>query len=281
VRFQSTYLGSKVLAGTFNPEDLKRADSDGVTMAEAIRRFGGKPEGLAEAKLETLRLLGYVEVHIEQGPVLEQRNLAVGVVTSIAGQTRKQYRFFGRAGHAGTMPMNLRADALCAAAEFVLAAEACARGTPGLVATAGEIAALPGASNVIPGEVSLILDVRHPDDTAREAACARLQEAAKDIAKKRLVEVKDSTAHQAGAVVCDRRLTAMLEQVVKRHQPEVALLPSGAGHDAAAMAAITPVAMLFVRCKGGVSHHPAESASLDDVRMAIAVMNDFLQNVTV
>ena len=276
VRYHTTYLGSKVLAGTFNPEDLKRTDASGVTMADAIRNFGGNPDALAGARLDPNRLLGYLEVHIEQGPVLEQKNLSAGVVTAIAGQTRCLYGFFGYAGHAGTVPMDLRKDALCAAAEFVLAVEAHARACPGLLATVGELAALPGARNVIPGEVSLSLDVRHPDDAARGTACARLQALAKDIAQKRRVDVESSVVHETQAVVCDKRLATTLDQAVKRHQTESVLLPSGAGHDAAAMAAITPVAMLFVRCKGGISHHPDESASVEDVRLAIAAMNDFV-----
>jgi allantoate deiminase len=279
VRYQSTYLGSKVLAGTFNLGDLKHKDAKGVTMAEAMRNFGGKPKALASAKLDRNRLLGYVEVHIEQGPVLEEKDLPVGVVTAIAGQTRAEYHFFGRAGHAGTVPMNLRRDALCAASEFVLAVEAHARATRGLVATVGQLTALPGAGNVIPGQVSLSLDVRHADDSARRQACAELAKHAKDIAKTRGMEVKAQVRHQARSVACDPRLSNLLAQTVKRHQRACVSLPSGAGHDAAAMAAITPVTMLFVRCKAGISHHPDESVSAKDVRVAIAVMNDFLKTL--
>ena len=279
VRYQSTYLGSRALAGTFNLEDLKRTDSRGITMADAIRDFGGNPDVLTSAKLDAGRLLGYVEVHIEQGPVLEQKNLAVGVVSAIAGQTRMRFRCFGRAGHAGTVPMNLRHDALCAAAEFILAVEAQAQKTGGLVATVGEITALPGASNVIPGEVSLSLDVRHPDDAVRQPACARLIDQAKAIGEARFVDVKWELTQQTRAVVCDRRLTALLENVVKRHQQDAPLLTSGAGHDAAALAVICPVAMLFVRCKDGLSHHPDEAVEPVDVRVAIGVMSDFLKEL--
>ncbi len=277
VRYQSTYLGSKVLAGTFNSKDLKRVDSEGISMADAIRQIGGKPEAVPKAKLDPKRVRGYAEVHIEQGPVLEQRNLSVGVVTAIAGQTRMRWTFTGRAGHAGTTPMNLRRDALCAAAEFISAVEATAGRARGLVATVGEIAALPGASNVIPGEVTLSLDVRHATDTVRNRAVSELQREARQISKRRKVEIATEIVHQTAAVDCDRRLSALLSKAVKRHQTTVPLLPSGAGHDAAAMAAITPVAMLFVRCKGGISHHPDESASEKDVRVAIAVINDFIQ----
>ncbi|MSU59407.1 MAG: allantoate amidohydrolase [Pedosphaera sp.] len=276
VRFQSAYLGSRALAGTFDPEDLKRTDAKGITMAEAIREFGGNPDAIASAKGDVNRLLGYAEVHIEQGPVLEQKNLAVGVVSAIAGQTRARISFLGQAGHAGTVPMNLRRDALAAAAEFILAVESLGQNRGGLVATVGEIAALPGASNVIPGEARLSLDVRHPDDATRVKACHELKSRAEEIASERDVKWKWETVHESAAVVCNRRLTLLLENAVKRQQPEAPLLASGAGHDAAAMSALCPVAMLFVRCQGGISHNPAESASAADVRVAVAVMNDFI-----
>ena len=280
VRYQSTYLGSRALAGTFNLEDLKRVDARGITMAEAIREFGGNPDGLASAKVEASRLLGYAEVHIEQGPVLEQKNLAVGVVTAIAGQTRARISFVGEAGHAGTVPMNLRRDALCAAAEFVLAVESLGQNRGGLVATVGEIAALPGATNVIPGEARLSLDVRHPDDAVREQATVELKQRAEEIAAERGVTVRWETSHQNRAVICDRRFTTLMENAVKRQQSEAPLLASGAGHDAAALAAICPVTMLFVRCKGGISHNPAESATEADVAVAIQVIKEFVKMVS-
>jgi allantoate deiminase len=281
VRYQSTYLGSKALAGTFNPEDLKRTDANGVTMAEAIRSFGGNPEAIASARLDPKRLLGYAEVHIEQGPVLEKKNLAVGIVTAIAGQSRMKITFTGRAGHAGTTPMNMRRDALCAAAEFLLDAESLAKNQDGLVATVGEITALPGASNVIAGEVRLSLDLRHAEDSVRQAAVAELENRAAAVAAERKVGLQWQHVHQSPAVTCDPRLSAMLSEAVKPHQQGVLSLPSGAGHDAAAMSAVTPVSMLFVRCKGGISHHPDESASVEDVRVAIEVMNEFLLKLQV
>lgn len=279
VRFHTTYLGSRALAGSFNPEDLKRTDARGITMADAIRDFGGNPDEIADAGLTPQRLLGYAEVHIEQGPVLEEKNLAVGVVSAIAGQTRARIIFKGQAGHAGTVPMNLRQDALCAAAEFILAVEALAQNRGGLVATVGEISALPGASNVIPGEARLTLDLRHPNEIVRERACDELENRAGEIAVERGVTVIWEIVHHAPAVVCNRPLTLLLEDAVKRQQHEAPLLTSGAGHDAAVMAAICPVAMLFVRCRGGISHHPAESASEADVQVALAVMNDFLHSL--
>ena len=281
VRYQSTYLGSKVLAGKFNPKDLKRVDDDGISMADAIRSFGGDPNALAKGRMDRTRLLGYVEVHIEQGPVLELKNLSVGVVTAIAGQTRMRLTFTGRAGHAGTTPMNVRRDALCAAAEFISTVEAMGLSGRGLVATVGEIAARPGASNVIPGEVSLSLDVRHAKNSAREKAVAKLKEKAAQIARKRQIKFSAEKVHQSPAVACDRHLSDLLTKVVGCHQEQVPLLASGAGHDAAATAAITPVAMLFVRCKNGISHHPDESVRVQDVRMAISVMGDFIERFAI
>lgn len=278
VRYQSTYLGSRALAGTFDPDDLKRVDARGIMMAEAIRNFGGNPDGLASAKVDASRLLGYAEVHIEQGPVLEKKNLAVGVVTAIAGQTRARISFMGEAGHAGTVPMNSRKDALCAAAEFILAVESLAQNRGGLVATVGEIVALPGATNVIPGEAKLSLDVRHPDDAVREQATAELKRRAEEIAAERGVTVKWETSHLNRAVICDRRFTTLMENAVKRHQKEVPLLASGAGHDAAALAGICPVTMLFVRCKGGISHSPLESITEEDAAAGASVLLEFIES---
>ena len=265
-----------VVAGNFNLEDLKRTDAEGITMAEAIIAFGGDPSTLGCARVDSRRLLGYVEVHIEQGPVLEQKHLAVGVVSAIAGQTRIKVTFIGRAGHAGTVPMDLRRDALCAAAQFILAVEEVAKSGLGFVATIGEISALPGATNVIPGEVRLSLEVRHAADKVRKAACSELLRCGEKITTARNIQFNWERVQETPAVKCDPQLCSTLGEAVKRHQPNLMVLPSGAGHDAAAMAAITPVAMLFVRCKGGISHHPDESVSVEDVALAISVMNDFI-----
>jgi allantoate deiminase len=279
VRYQSTYLGSKVLAGKFNPRDLSGLDAEGISMGEAILGFGGNPNALAKAKLDPAHLLGYVEVHIEQGPVLDLKNLSVGVVTAIAGQTRMRLTFAGRAGHAGTTPMNLRRDALCAAAEFISNVEAVGLSERGLAATVGEILALPGASNVIPGDVRLSLDVRHAKNSARERAVAKLKQRAAQIAGKRKIEFSAEIVHQNPAVACDRHLSNLLTKAAMRYQVQVPLLPSGAGHDAAAMAPVAPIAMLFVRCKDGISHHPDESVRVQDVRTAISVMGDFIERL--
>ena len=277
LRYQSTYLGSKAVAGTFDDKLLDRKDADGVSLAEAIRTFGGDPQGLAAAKVDPAKTLGYVEVHIEQGPVLEQSDLAVGVVTAICGQTRAAVTFTGRAGHAGTTPMHLRQDALCAAAQWVLEVETLAGKSDGLLATVGAVDARPGASNVIPGQVQLSLDLRHALDDRRVAGASELQQRATAVARGRNVHCDWQTVQQIAAVECDQALSARLSNVVARHQRESPGLPSGAGHDAAAMAEVLPVAMLFVRCREGLSHHPNESVALDDVQVAAAVLGDFLR----
>lgn len=256
VRYQTTYLGSRALAGTLTSADLARIEEKGLRRAK--RRAG--------------EFLGYTEVHIEQGPVLEQRDLAVGVVSGIAGQNRLRVEFIGQAGHAGTVPMPLRRDALAAAAEFILAVEQC-----GITATVGQVAVEPGASNVIPGHARLTLDVRDLRDTRRRAVVTRLQRTAQAIAQRRNIGLVWTPIQETAAVACDRALTQMLTRAVQRHEREAIALPSGAGHDAAALSAICPVAMLFVRCRGGVSHHPGESVRADDVTRAIAVLSDYLQ----
>ena len=278
-RFGTAFLGSSVLAGRFDPASLRRADADGVSLDEAIRAFGGDPGALAGAAPVPESLVGYAEVHIEQGPVLEERGLALGVVSGIAGQTRAALCFEGVTGHAGTVPMELRRDALCAAAELVLEAEAVALETPGLVATVGDLAPLPGAPNVIPGRARLSLDVRHVDDPPREAAIARLRERAGEIAAARRVALEWDALHDQDAVRCDPELTEVMEQAVLATGSRPLRLPSGAGHDAAVVAAIAPVAMLFVRCAGGVSHHPSESVTEADVALAVDALGHFVDGM--
>jgi allantoate deiminase len=279
LRYHTAYLGSKVLAGSFDPAHLELTDEDGVTMSGAIRAFGGDPGALAHDKRSGQDLLGYCEVHIEQGPVLEAEGLPVGVVSAISGQTRLNVHFKGEAGHAGTVPMRLRRDALCAAAEFVLAVEALAREQEGIVATVGQASVEPGASNVIPGHVEMSLDVRHIDDAIREQACDQLREQAEQICARRRVALNWQHLQSSPSVRCAPRLTAMLAQAVETAGYAPRYLPSGAGHDAVPMSGLTEVAMLFVRCKGGVSHNPAESVAVEDVAVAIEVMGGFLDTL--
>ena len=271
VRYGTAYLGSSVVAGTFDPEALDRRDADGVAMADAIATFGGAPTALAGARRDPAGLLGYVEVHIEQGPVLEAEDLPVGVVSGIAGQTRAEVVFTGVAGHAGTVPMALRRDALAAAAEWIGEVEAAARGADGLVATVGEVVVAPGASNVIPGRVTLSVDVRHLEDGRREAAVAALRSRAEAIAAARGVSAAWADVQATPAVACSERLSSALATAVADAGVRVVRLPSGAGHDAAQLARICDAAMLFVRCAGGVSHNPAEAVTAADVAVAIGV----------
>jgi allantoate deiminase len=277
LRYHSTYLGSAVLAGTFDSANLALTDADGVAMAEAIRAFGGDPERLSAARRSADELLGYCEVHIEQGPVLEALDLPVGVVQAIAGQSRISLAFSGMAGHAGTVPMALRHDALAAAAEFVLAVEAHGRQSEGLVATVGQLQVEPGASNVIPGLATLSLDVRHPDDQRRLAACAALEDQARRIAAARGCTVSWQPRQSTPAVPCTPQLTDLLGQAVLSQGYPLQQLISGAGHDAVALAGLTAVAMLFVRCAGGISHNPAEAVTTEDVAAAIATLTTFVQ----
>jgi allantoate deiminase len=279
VRFQSTYLGSRAIAGSFDDKDLKRADANGVTLGDAIKNFGGDPAKLSTCRFDPKNLVGYIEVHIEQGPVLEQKNLGVGVVTAIAGQTRCKIRFEGKAGHAGTTPMNMRQDALCAAAEFVLAVEQTGRRTNGLVATVGQIANEPNVSNVIPAVATVSLDVRHQKDTVRNAIIAALENEAISICESRELDCRWQVVQETKSVPCDARISELLRKAAGKHQAEVIDLPSGAGHDAAVVGKICPMGMLFVRCKGGLSHHPDESMTADDARVALATLVDFVRSL--
>lgn len=276
VRFSSAYLGSKGYTGQLQAADLKKRDADGVSVRETLQRLNQGRFGLPKPAHRSSNLLGYLEVHIEQGPVLENKKLAVGVVTAIAGQTRGRLTFRGKAGHAGTTPMDLRRDALVGAAEFVLFAEMLARACEPLVATVGTVAVAPGASNVIPGEVVLSLDVRHPRNGSRRAALQLLLAGAKKIARTRGLSATWETTQDNGAVACSPQLTALLEKSVRSVQPRSATLVSGAGHDAVVMSELAPVAMLFVRCRDGLSHHPDEYASPADLGVALQVTTDFL-----
>jgi allantoate deiminase len=279
VRYQTACLGSRVLAGSFDPKDLRRKDAGGISLRDAIKNFGGAPEKLKSARRDPNQLLGCFEAHIEQGPVLEKKNLAVGIVTAIAGQTRARITFTGHAGHAGTTPMALRKDALCAAAEFILAAEKLAKKIPGLFATVGEISARPGASNVIPGDACLTLDIRHETDSVRLSAYLALKKHAAQIARRRKLRVQSNRVQETAAVHCAPNLSELLGKSVKRRQKFLPRLASGAGHDTAVMAKITPAAMLFIRCKKGISHHPDESVKTPDIQIALDVMNDFIQSL--
>lgn len=280
MRFATTYLGSRALAGTLTPADLNLVDAGGVTLAQAITAAGGDPSALAQDQWRGGDLLGYIEVHIEQGPVLEARRLPVGVVSAIAGQNRYAMSLKGQAGHAGTVPMNGRRDALAAAAEIVLAVEEAATARPGLVATVGKLDVFPGVSNVIPAQVDMSLDVRHSEDAIRIETCARIVERAQDIGAQRNVAVTVKPVSENAAVPCSQRLAELLSRAIEDAGQEVLHLPSGAGHDGVVIASITEIGMLFVRCKGGISHSPLESVTVEDVAVAVDVVGKFLERLS-
>jgi len=276
-RFGTAYLGSGALAGTLDPDVIERRDAGGVRLADALRAAGGDPDALPTARRDPRELLGYCEVHIEQGPVLEQRDLPVAVVSAIAGQTHAEVTFRGEAGHAGTVPMEARRDALTGAAEWVLAVEAAAR--DGLVATVGRLDVAPGVRNVIPAAAALSLDVRHAEDPRREGAVAELQATAEAVATRRALTLGWETREAAGAVDLEGPLTRALADAVAERGLPVVRLPSGAGHDAAVLAGLCPAAMLFVRCRGGISHHPDEAVRPDDVAVAVGVLDALLRGL--
>jgi allantoate deiminase len=279
LRYHTAYLGSRAMIGTFDLDALQLADTEGISMADAIRTFGGTPDPqvLRTPRWQRDNLLGYCEVHMEQGPVLEARGLPVAVVSAIAGQSRITVRFTGEAGHAGTVPMSLRHDALCAASEFVLAVEMLGRSIAGLVATVGQVGVQPGASNVIPGQVTLSLDVRHQDDTVRKQACRQLEARAREIGQARYITSDWQLLQEHPAVLCSQQLIQLWEQAIEELGYPLLSLPSGAGHDAAVLSELTPMGMLFVRCRGGISHNPAESVLPEDVAVAIKVTEQFLR----
>lgn len=274
-RFQAL-IGSQAWIGAVAAKDLGYRGSDGTPLAEAIREFGGDPEAFPGERPE---ILGFLEAHIEQGPVLEVEDLPVGVVSSIVASARAGIRVRGMAGHAGTVPMSLRRDALAASAEIVLAVERVATGIDGMVGTVGQLDVSPGASNVVPGATRLSCEVRHPDPDTCKKAIRDIRGAAESICTRRGVTLdwRDSPGYAGTA--CDPELMRLLGESVVDSGLRMRHLPSGAGHDAVNIAKIAPVAMLFVRCEGGVSHNPAESVMEADVAVAIRVMRGFLERV--
>jgi hydantoinase/carbamoylase family amidase len=272
VRFGAGYLGSSAWCGTFDRALLDRVDAGGLTMAEAIREAGGDIDAIPRDSRHLAGLLGYLEVHIEQGPVLEEAGQPVGVVSSIVGQTRGRIALAGRAGHAGTVPMPMRRDALAGAAEVVLAVEELARTRAGLLGTVGMLDVHPAASNVIPGRAVVSVDLRHAEDGARDDAWRTLVARAESVATARGLEATCDVLQDVDAVPLSPWLTGAMAEAAAACGVAPRSLVSGAGHDAAVVSRVAPAAMLFVRCAGGVSHHPAEAVTAADVAVAIAVL---------
>jgi allantoate deiminase len=279
IRFDATLASSTACAGTFNVSTLQLADSAGVTLAGAIARFGKDAADIPAAAYARDVAAAYVEVHIEQGPVLEYRNLPLGVVTSIAGQTHLNVEFLGEAGHAGTVPMMLRRDALAGSAELILAAERMARDTRGeVLATVGHMNIPAAASNVIAGTVALIVDIRSGSDAARADFVERFKTEVRAIAERRHLGLLVTTTRDVATTPCDPILQDGFAAAIAAVGGEPLRLASGAGHDGTAMAKLCPIGMLFVRCRGGISHNPAEYAGPADMGLAVAALIKFIED---
>jgi allantoate deiminase/N-carbamoyl-L-amino-acid hydrolase len=279
VRFKSTFLGSNAIAGRFDMALLDKADADGVTMRAALRDAGHDVNEIANIARDPGDLLGFVEIHIEQGPVLLERDLPVGIVSSIAGCCRYLVELAGVAGHAGTTPMTMRKDAAAAAAEIILFVEKRCATARSLVGTVGQLEVPNGSINVIPGACRLSLDVRAADDAARDAAVADILREIDAICARRNVEVKLERVLNIPAAPCASWLMRQLAASAGRAGVKPFELASGAGHDAMTVAAITDVAMLFTRCgNGGISHNPLETMTADDAEVSAQVLLDFLRN---
>src|SRR3984957_6254086 len=279
VRFASTLLGSRAVAGTFNERVLNSKDSAGISMRQALSEFVLDPDHIGAAARAPSELLAYVELHIEQGPVLEAENLPVGVVTAIAGATRLAASLTGMAGHAGTVPMLLRRDALAGAAECITTIEElCRADEGGLVGTVGYIHAMPGATNVIPGQVSFTIDLRAPTDVHRKRAVTDIVRKIEAVAKRRKLELRVDVTHENRTVPCAPWLKAQVADAVAAEGLRVFELPSGAGHDGMAMTDIADIAMRFVRCRGGISHHPDEHVEVADVDAGARVLLRLIEN---
>jgi allantoate deiminase len=277
VRFGVPFIGSRALAGTIDDDLLRCVDAQGRSVSDAIRDFGLDPSCVATARSDDA--IGYLEFHIEQGPVLDGLGIPLGIVNTIVGQSRLAVAFTGSANHAGTTPMHARRDAVAGAAEWITAVEASARGTPGLVATVGRVRSLPGATNVIAGRCEASLDVRHASDSARAAAVGEMRQTAQRIASGRQLELEWEVHLDQPSVAMNAALATALEGAVASQGLPVHRIESGAGHDAMILAPRMPVAMLFLRSPGGISHHPDESVLEGDVAAALGAGLAFLEDL--
>lgn len=268
VRFGAPFIGSRALVGRLDADLLGRRDARGISVAKAIEDFGINPADIPRAALND-DAIGFLEFHIEQGPVLENLGRPLGVVDAIVGQSRMSFTFVGRANHAGTTPMNLRWDALAAAAEWITAVERLAQTTPGLVATVGSVNTEPGVANVIAGEAHATLDVRHSADDLRTRAVEDMIRDAEEIARRRGLSVRWNMLLNQSAVTMDPFLIAQGEEAIRKAGCEPHRMASGAGHDAMILAEKVPSAMIFLRSPGGISHNPKESVFVEDVARAL------------
>lgn len=279
VRFGVPFMASRALAGTLDPETLERKDSSGISIKQAIESFGLDASQIPDAATNTEEILGFLEFHIEQGPVLDSLGQPLAIVEAISGQTRASIAFIGKANHAGTTPMHLRYDALAGAAEWIQTVEHHALCHEGLVATVGSIEAHPGASNVIPGDVRLTLDVRHRCDAVRDAAVDYLLQQAKAIARRRGLQSEHEIRLTQPTVTLDSGLIGLAERALAACDITPIRTVSGAGHDAMIMSERVPSVMIFLRSPEGISHHPDETVRQDDVKLALAAGLQFLNQL--
>lgn len=271
VRFQAGLIGSKGFTGLLTEQDLQLQDEKGITLAEAIAALG-EDESISTVIVKQPNIASYVELHIEQGPLLDEYKIPCSVVNGIAGAARYRFKVVGNPGHAGTVPMALRKDALLAAAEIILAIEQQAILHDSLVATVGHLSVLPGASNVIPGVVEGSLDIRSLDEQLIKSSIATIIQVCEQICRLRGVDVSFTCVGYSPPVQASKRMISLIESVLAQHKITALPLVSGAGHDAMVMGAITEMGMIFVRCKEGISHHPAEYVDISDMEVALDVL---------
>lgn len=276
VRFPVTLTSSRAVAGIFDPATLDVTDNEGVPLRTALKQFGCDPDAIPAIRRKPENILCYLEAHIEQGPVLQDRGLPVGIVTAISGATRLKVQLSGMAGHAGTVPMTMRSDACAAAAEMVLAVERVALNTGDVVGTVGRLIVTPGAVNVIASGAEFTVDLRSPDDTARATALAALRDDFARIASRRGIGLTMDAFYDEQAATCSGAVMTALEKAIAAQGVSPLRLPSGAGHDGLAMVSLCPFGMLFIRCKDGISHNPLESVMVGDVEIAVDVVTEFL-----
>lgn len=277
VRYKMPYLGSLAIAGLFKEEYLTRVDEKGIAMADAIKNFGLNSADFKSAAYNFSEVAGFAEVHIEQGPVLEAQNLALGAVTGLVGQSRIKLFYRGLASHAGTTPMEGRLDAFAALAELSVFVEKYAHSIPHLVATIGMAQVRPGGANVIPGEVYFSLDIRHGEQAVLDEATSVILAQAEFIARHRNLQLEIETKEAQAVVKCDAALVDKMAAAMEKHSHGNFRLASGAGHDTAILSKVTPTAMLFIRSPGGISHNPIETVKVEDVAAAIEVFVTFLK----
>lgn len=277
VRFPTALVGSRALAGTFDPEVLKMQDAGGVSLRDAMADFGLNPERIGALKRPPDSIIGFLEAHIEQGPVLETEDQPVGAVTAICGIERHQVAVIGETGHAGTLPMAGRRDALVGAAAIVTEVNRIGTSEAELRATVGALTIEPNVVNAVPRAARLTAEFRSPEDATREAAGQVLHRFLQDLSRQSGLSAEGTLTYQQPAQPCAATLTDRLRQQIVEQGGQGVLLPSGATHDASAMADLCPVSMLFVRCRDGVSHKPEEYAAPADMGKAVEVLAGFLR----